>query len=111
MRQVHGFLIRRLIKASLSVHYEWHLTPRGWVRGDWFLDDERREPTMSPPLDRIETWCTTETSYDGWISKAQTEWARIWASPQHSEAERQVLRAQHHKPGSEPESSKVASLN
>ena len=109
MQQVLGFLMRRIINASLFVHYEWHLTPRGWVLGDWFPNDEPSEPKMLPPVDRIETWCTIETSYDGWTTKAQTEWTLIWASPEHSETERQVLRARHHKPGSESKNPQIAS--
>jgi hypothetical protein len=98
MRQADRFLIRMIIKASFFVDYEWHLTPRGWVLGDWSPNGICTETKTPPPVDRIETWVTTETSYDGWVTKAQTEWAPIWASPQHGEAERQILRSRHHKP-------------
>ena len=109
MRQAHGFLMRSIIKAALFVHFEWHLTPSGWVPGDWSANDEPIEPKMPPPVDRIETWETTVTSYDGQVTKVKTDWALIWASPQHSEAERRGLRAWHHKPGRESQNPKVTS--
>lgn len=109
MRQAHGFLMRSIIKAALFVHFEWHLTPSGWVPGDWSANDEPIEPKMLPPVDRIETWETTVTSYDGQVTKVKMDWALIWASPQHSEAERRGLRAWHHKPGRESQNPKVTS--
>jgi hypothetical protein len=74
------------------VHFEWHLTPRGWVRGDWSAN-EFLESNVPPPADRVETRMTTETTYDVQFAKAQREWTRTWASSQHSEHERTALRA------------------
>ena len=74
------------------IHTEWHLTPRGWVRGDWSAN-EPLESNVPPPADRIETWVTTETTYDMQFAKAQREWTRTWASSQHSEVERTAMRA------------------
>jgi hypothetical protein len=74
------------------VHFEWHLTPRGWVRGDWSANDPL-ESSVPPPADRVETWMTTETTYDMQFEKAKREWSLTWASSQHSEGERKALRA------------------
>ena len=74
------------------VHVEWHLTPRGWVRGDWSAN-EPLQSDVPPPADRVETWVTTETTYDMQFAKAQREWSLAWASPQHSDTERGALRA------------------
>ena len=74
------------------VHFQWHLTPRGWVRGDWSAN-EPLEPRTPPPADRVETWVTTETTYDMQFANTQWEWSRAWASPQHSEEERTAMRA------------------
>lgn len=74
------------------VHFEWHLTPRGWVRGDWSAN-EPLESNVPPPADRVETWVTTEITYDMQFAKAERKWSLAWASPQHSEVERTALRA------------------
>ena len=74
------------------VHVEWHLTPRGWVRGGWSAN-EPLESNVPPPADRVETWVTTETTYDMQFAKAQWEWSLTWASSQHSDVERAALRA------------------
>ena len=50
------------------VHVQWHLTPRGWVRGDWSAN-EPLESRTPPPADRVETWVTTETTYDMQFAK------------------------------------------
>jgi len=74
------------------VHVEWHLTPRGWVRGDWSANEPLYSNVL-PPADRVETWVTTETTYDMQFAKTQREWSLAWASPQYSEVERAALRA------------------
>jgi hypothetical protein len=74
------------------VHVEWHLTHRGWVRGDWSAN-EPFHSEVTPPADRVETWVTTETTYDMQFAKSQREWALRWTSSQHSEEERTALRA------------------
>ena len=74
------------------VHFEWHLTPRGWVRGDWSAN-EPLHSNINPPADRVETWVTTETTYDMQFANAQREWSLLWASLQHSDAERAAMRA------------------
>ena len=73
------------------VHIEWHLTPRGWVRGDWSAN-EPLQSKVPPPADRVETWVTTETTYDMQFAKAHREWSLTWASSQ-DEVERAALRA------------------
>jgi hypothetical protein len=74
------------------VHFEWHLTPRGWVRGDWSAN-EPLHSRVPPPADRVETWVTTEITYDMQFAQAERKWALAWASAQHSELERTALRA------------------
>jgi hypothetical protein len=87
------------------VHVEWHLTPRGWVRGDWSAN-EPLESDVPPPADRVETWVTTETTYDMQFAKAQTEWSLTWVSSQHREVERSALRASVRVPAPESETTK-----
>jgi hypothetical protein len=74
------------------VHFEWHLTPRGWVRGNWSAN-EPLHVEVPAPADRVETWVTTETTYNMQFAKAQREWSLAWASPQHGDDERAALRA------------------
>lgn len=74
------------------VHFQWHLTPRGLVRGDWSAN-EPFESRTTPPADRVETWVTTETTYDMQFANAERKWLLVWVSPQHSDAERVALRA------------------
>jgi len=74
------------------VHIEWHLTPRGWVREGWSINRPFQSSSL-PPLDRVETWVTTETAYDMQFAKTQREWSLAWASSQHSDAEGAALRA------------------
>jgi hypothetical protein len=84
------------------VHFQWHLTPRGWVRGDWSANEplEFRTP---PPADRVETWVTTETTYDMQFAKAHKEWTLTWASPEQNEEERTALRSTIRTPAPESE--------
>lgn len=55
-----------------------HLTPEGWLVGDL------------QPVDRVETWtCCLEKVGR---AKRYVEWTRIWASPDASPSERDMLR-------------------
>lgn len=92
------------------VHVEWHLTPRGRVRGDWSAN-ELLESDVPPPADRVETWVTTETTYDMQFAKAQKEWSLTWASSQHSEEDRSTLRASIRVPAPESETAKPTPLD
>lgn len=62
----------------------WHLTPNGWVRKD-------EEPF---PSDRLETWHYSMSQASGW-SQEHRSWTCTWASPDHSRADRDMLRIQH----------------
>lgn len=106
----HGLLIRGTISAALFVHLEWHLTPRGWVCGDWSAK-EPVTPRTPPPEDRVETWVITATPYTNLCVPAQKQWTLVWASSQHSEAQRRALRAWHRLPAHEVEDSKPTSWN
>ncbi|CUS37315.1 hypothetical protein COMA2_30204 [Candidatus Nitrospira nitrificans] len=86
-RQAHSIFFM----SKDIVHFEWHLTPRGWVRGDWSAN-EPLHSRVPPPADRLETWVTTETTYDMQFAKADRKWSLAWASAQHSELERRTLR-------------------
>jgi hypothetical protein len=59
----------------------FHLTPDGWKRQD-------EEPF---PENRIETWQYSMHQASGW-SKENVSWSCVWASPDHSPSEREVLR-------------------
>ncbi len=90
------------------VHFLWHLTPRGWVRGDWSAN-EPLHPKTPPPADRVETWMTTETTYDMQFDKTHKQWTMTWASPEQSEAERTALRATIRMPAPESEKPRMTS--
>ncbi|MGC4098630.1 MAG: hypothetical protein QM706_16075 [Nitrospira sp.] len=90
-----------------TVYVEWHLTPRGWIRGTWSIN-KPLQSSPPPPDDRVETWVKTETTHNNQFAHAQKEWALTWASSLHSEADRQALRASTRKPVPETEHPKPA---
>lgn len=75
-----------------QVLVEWHLTPRGWVRGNWSTN-KPLEMKVPPPPDRIETWVRIEIAHEFRYAPTQKGWSLTWFSPEHSEAERRRLRA------------------
>ncbi|MGC4096845.1 MAG: hypothetical protein QM706_06990 [Nitrospira sp.] len=79
------------------VHIEWHLTPIGWVRGNWCIN-KPFESSVRPPADRIETWVKTETTDDRNFVQTKKEWSLRWVSSQYTEADRKALRAIIRKP-------------
>lgn len=96
------------VLATDHVRVEWHLTPRGWVRGDWSIN-KPLGGEFQPPDDRVETWVRTETSLDADFSRTQDQWSLTWTSPESSEADRTVMRATVRHPAPESESSKATS--
>lgn len=70
-----------------TVHVEWHLTPRGWVLGDWSANEPLELRTL-PPDDREETWVKTETRHGVSFALLRTTWSFKWSSPHHNEADR-----------------------
>ena len=75
-----------------TIQIEWHLTPKGWVSGDW----SGNGPVTSrsnPPEDRIETWVKSEVCQAVTFVPLEINWALVWASPNHSDADRKALRA------------------
>ena len=76
-----------------TIHVEWHLTPRGWVHGDWSANQPLLS-TAEPPDDRIETWLKSETRNAASFAPLQTTWSLLWACPHYSEANRKALRQQ-----------------
>lgn len=89
-------------------HVEWHLAPRGWVRGNWSTD-KPLPSRLSPPDDRVETWVKTEMTHENNFAQAQREWSRIGVSSQHSEVDRQTLRTSIRNPAPETENPKLVS--
>ena len=83
-----------------TTYAEWHLTPRGWVEGDWSVSCPPPQST-TPPMDRIETWQVKETSHDVYPTRPQREWKLVWASPENTEADRKKLRAKTRTPANE----------
>ena len=78
--------------ATDHVCVEWHLTPRGWVQGNWSIN-KPLAPELTPPDDRVETWVKSQTTPNSDFSRTQIQWSLTWTSPEHSEADRQTLRA------------------
>ena len=87
------------------VRVEWHLTPKGWVRGHWSINKPFQSGSL-PPADRIETWMKTETTHNRNFAQTQRHWSLTWASPDYSEAARKAMRARIRKPAPDSESSK-----
>ena len=83
--------------AKDTVYVEWHLKPRGWVRGNWTLN-KPFQSSFPHPTDRVETELKMEITHDNNFVNAQKEWALTWVAPQFGDAERQVLRATVHIP-------------
>ncbi len=89
-----------------QVQVEWHLTPRGWVRGNWSIN-KPLELKVPPPADRIETWVKIETTQGFQYTHAQKGWSLAWISPQYSDAERRRFRAIVRTPAPETQISKM----
>lgn len=83
-----------------TIYEEWHLTPRGWVRGSWKVDTPPLQSTI-PPEDRVETWLKKETSHDVYPSKPHSEWTLVWSSSDGSADDRKKLRAKMRTPAPE----------
>ncbi|MDK2742899.1 MAG: hypothetical protein NDI90_08280 [Nitrospira sp. BO4] len=77
---------------TTTIQIEWHLTPRGWVNGDWSAQGPLT-PRSSPPEDRVETWVKSEVCQPTTFVPLEIKWSLVWASPHHSEIDRKVLRA------------------
>ena len=93
--------------AADLICVEWHLTPRGWIKGNWSIN----KPLMlesSPPNDGVETWLETQIIPDSDYSRMQHLWSLSWASPELSEKDRKTLRAAIRNPA--PESEQASSL-
>ena len=90
-----------------TTYVEWHLTPRGWVHGDWSANSPLQSITP-PPNDRVETWIVKEESHDVYSSRPHKEWSLVWSSPEYTEADRRKLRAQIRTPAKESDDSKRA---
>ena len=96
--------------ATNLVCIEWHLTPRGWVQGNWSIN----KPLIlesPPPQDGVETWMKTQIILDSDYSRTQYLWSLTWASPKHSEADLKSLRATIREPAPESESLDATSLD
>lgn len=92
--------------ATETTYVEWHLTPRGWIRGTWAIN-KPIQSSQSPPEDRIETWVKTETTQDNPCAPVQKDWSLMWASLKHSVEDRQILRATIRTPAPETEIPKL----
>ncbi|MGC4098939.1 MAG: hypothetical protein QM706_17660 [Nitrospira sp.] len=91
--------------ATEITRVEWHLTPRGWVRGNWGINVPLGN-NLPVPVDRIETWLTIETIPAEDRAPKQKDWNLVWVSPLHSEMDRKHLRATIRKPAPGYESRK-----
>jgi len=77
--------------------HEWHLTPRGWIKGTFRYYDNVQEPgIIEPPSDRVETWVREMVQSSGY-SKEDINWKRVWESPKYTEEELQKLRKKYPK--------------
>ncbi|UVT20098.1 MAG: hypothetical protein H8K03_20355 [Nitrospira sp.] len=90
-----------------TFHVEWHLTPRGWVRGNWSTD-KPLALKISPPDDRIETWVKIEITHDRQYSRTHMEWSLTWTSPQYSELMKQAFRTRIRVPAPESASPRIS---
>lgn len=77
---------------TTTIQIEWHLTPRGWVNGDWSAQGTLT-PRSNPPEDRVETWVKSEVCQAITFLPLKIDWSLVWASPQYSDIDRKALRA------------------
>lgn len=77
---------------TTTIQIEWHLTPRGWVNGDWSGDGPVK-PRSKPPEDRIETWVKSEIYQAITFVPLEVNWSLVWASPHHCDIDRKALRS------------------
>src|SRR6266853_807710 len=82
---------------------EYHLTPRGWVKGTAKSYGHLQDKILDRPADAIETWeehLTQSSMYSETFSSVQV----LWESPTHSSAVREEIRGRFPKPfdGSSP---------
>lgn len=96
--------------ATDLICVEWHLTPRGWVQGNWSINKPRMLESP-PPKDGVETWMKTQIILDSDYSRTQHLWSLTWASPDLSEADRKALRATIREPAPESDSPEATSLD
>jgi hypothetical protein len=74
-----------------TTYTEYHLTPNGWVEGNWWSNEPPQN--SAPPVDRIETWLLKETTHDPYIYRITKDWVLIWKSPDYMEEDRKRMRA------------------
>ncbi len=67
-----------ILMSLYSGQTEYHLTPRGWVRGTESYFD-RMTKALAPPPDRVETWVRTVTQDPNWIG-FEVDWQQVWTS-------------------------------
>ncbi len=68
---------------------EYHLTPRGWLRGTESYFD-RVERVVAPPPDRVETWVRRVIQPPDCVD-CEVTWQQIWRSHDVTVEERQAL--------------------
>jgi hypothetical protein len=75
---------------------EYHLTPRGWIEGT-STSYGRVEKTVERPSDAVETW-TEHLTQSSMYSPTYSSKKLIWTSPDHTQEERDAIRAQFKEP-------------
>jgi hypothetical protein len=70
---------------------EYHLTPRGWMRGtETFFSKTEKE--VAPQDDRVETWLKEVEQTSGY-SPEDVDWTLIWSDPTKTKEEIAKLRS------------------
>ena len=69
---------------------EYHLTPRGWVKGTYRYYDKVQGDPVPRPTEAVETWEEHCTQASGW-SHEDYAYREIWHDPDWSLKDRSAL--------------------